>query len=85
MNPFQKLAQHADLVGGMSEKVGVDWIGRIDAHPDLAARYRAAVMTCTHCQHVGECKGWQEGHDHAAHTPEYCLNKGLLEDLAAEV
>jgi hypothetical protein len=84
MNLFEKLGQHADLVGGMSERVGVDWGQALEAHPELAARYRSAVMSCTHCKKVGECKGWQEGHVHADHAPDYCLNKGLLEDLAAE-
>ena len=84
MNIFKKLGEHADLVGGMSEKIGVDWPAVFAKHPELETRYRSAVMTCTHCKKVGECKGWQEGHVHADHAPEYCLNKGLLEDLAAE-
>ncbi|MBR9844511.1 MAG: adenylosuccinate lyase, partial [Rhodobacteraceae bacterium] len=38
MNLFQKLGQHADLVGGMSDKLGLDWAEKLEAHPDLAAR-----------------------------------------------
>ncbi len=84
MSVFEKLGQHADLVSGMSDRLGVDWAEAFEAHPELAARYRSAVLNCTHCQQAGECKGWQKGHAHADHAPDYCLNKGLLEDLAAE-
>ncbi|MCW9042712.1 MAG: DUF6455 family protein [Pseudopelagicola sp.] len=84
MTLFDKLGKHADLVGGMSERLGVDWAQALEAHPDLAARYRSAVLNCTHCQKVGECQGWQTGHAHAKDAPNYCLNKGLLKDLASE-
>ena len=67
-------------------RTSLAWIGAeaFEAHPDLAARYRSAVLNCTHCQKTGECQGWQKGHAHADHAPDYCLNKGFLEDLAAE-
>jgi hypothetical protein len=82
MNLFKKLDDHSDLMGKMSEKVGVDWSEKLADNPELARQYRSAVMTCTHCRSVGECKGWQAEHDSAEAAPDYCLNKDLLGHLA---
>ncbi|WP_204112934.1 DUF6455 family protein [Shimia biformata] len=83
MKLTEKLDRHSDLVGRMSDAVGTDWAQVLDQSPEMVTRYRNAVLTCTHCKKVGECQGWLSEHDHAAHTPDYCLNKDLLEDLAA--
>lgn len=82
MNFFKKLDDHSDLMGSMSNKVGVDWGEVLTNHPDMAQQYRSAVMTCTHCKSVGECKGWLAENAEAPATPDYCLNKDLLGKLA---
>ncbi|MDO6482762.1 DUF6455 family protein [Shimia thalassica] len=84
MGIFKKLDDHSDLMGKMSDKVGVDWGEKISEHPEMARQYRTAVMTCTQCKSVGECRGWQATHDHADAAPDYCLNKDLLAQLAAD-
>nr|WP_319948232.1 DUF6455 family protein [uncultured Shimia sp.] len=82
MNIFKKMDDHAQLMGDMSEKVGVKWSEKLADNPELAKTYRSAVMTCTHCQSVGECKGWQATHKTADDAPDYCLNKDLLAGLS---
>ena len=82
MKLFTKLDEHSHLMGTMSDKVGVDWGELLVQNPELAREYRNAVMTCTHCKDVGECKGWQATHDSAPEAPDYCLNRDLLGKLA---
>lgn len=82
MKFFKKMDQHSDLMGTMSQKVGVDWADVLVEHPEMAQKYRNAVMTCTHCKEVGACKGWLAEHDKAPEAPEYCLNRDLLGKLA---
>lgn len=82
MRFFKKMDDHSELMGDMSGKVGVDWSDKIVENPELAKSYRSAVMTCTHCKSVGECKGWLAEHESAVEAPEYCLNKDLLGQLA---
>ena len=82
MKLFKKMDDHSNLMGTMSKKVGVDWSEVLVEHPEMAKQYRNAVMTCTHCRDVGECKGWQAEHESALEAPDYCLNRELLGKLA---
>lgn len=82
MKLLNKTDAHWKLMGTMSGKVGVDWGEVLIKHPELASKYRSAVMTCTHCKAVGECKGWLAENADAPEAPEYCLNKDLLGKLA---
>lgn len=82
MKIMKKMDEHSDLMGTMSGKVGVDWREILTEHPEMAHQYRNAVMTCTHCKDVGECKGWLAEHKSAPEAPDYCLNKNLLGRLA---
>lgn len=81
MSFFDRLDKHAGLVSGMSDRVGVDWEEAILNNPETAAQFRAAVLKCTGCGDVAECKGWQKSHDTAQEAPEYCLNGGLFEAM----
>lgn len=83
MSIFGKLDKHSDLMGSMAGKVGVNWSELLLEQPELAKQYRNAVLTCTHCKDVGECQGWQATNETAEETPDYCLNKDLLEKLAS--
>lgn len=82
MKFLKKIDTHGDLVQEMSDKVGVKWRTLLAERPELASKYRNAVMTCTHCKAVGECKGWLADHDQAPEAPDYCLNRDLLGKLA---
>lgn len=82
MGIFDKLDGRADLMGQMAETVGVDFAEAIIKDPEMARTYRQAVRRCAHCKHDGECKSWMKEHAHAEETPEYCLNKDILEHLA---
>ncbi|WP_299351899.1 DUF6455 family protein [uncultured Shimia sp.] len=82
MKLFKKIDDHSNLMGTMSGKVGVNWSEVLVENPEMVKEYRNAVMTCTHCKDVGECKGWLAEHDSAPQAPDYCLNRGLLGKLA---
>ncbi|WP_319825650.1 DUF6455 family protein [Thalassovita sp.] len=84
MSIFDKIDRHAGIMNKMADTVGVDWAAEVKKDPSLAYRYREAVMSCTHCQHDGECQGWMAEHPHATETPDYCRNKVLLEGLAED-
>ncbi len=81
MGLLDKLDKHADLVGEMSNRVGVDWEEVLGARPELAMQYRAAVMMCTRCREVGACQGWLDERDQASRAPDYCENAALFESL----
>ena len=82
MGLFKRLDKHAGLVSEMSETVGVKWDEVIAQDPEMAVKYREAVMKCTHCRDAGACQGWLKTHETAAHTPGYCENAALLGELA---
>lgn len=82
MGLFDKIGRRAAVMGKMAETLGVDFAEKIAQDPSAAAKYREAVMRCSHCSHDGECKGWMADHPHATETPDYCRNKDLLENLA---
>lgn len=82
MGLFDKIGRRASVMGKMAETVGVDFAEKIAQDPNMASKYREAVMRCSHCSHDGECKGWMAEHPHATETPDYCRNKDLLEGLA---
>lgn len=84
MNIFKKFDTHTKLVDDMSDRVGAKWSDLMAENPSMVKDYLNAVMTCTHCKKVGECQGWLDANDTADQTPEYCLNKGLLEALAKD-
>ncbi|MEP2532751.1 DUF6455 family protein [Shimia sp.] len=81
MGLFDKLNKHSDLVGEMSDRVGVDWEKALQQRPELAEQYRSAVLKCTQCRDVGACQGWLKTHDHADDAPDYCKNQGLFAEL----
>ena len=81
MGLFNKLDKHSGLVSEMSDRVGVDWEEVLTTRPDLAVKYRSAVMKCTQCRDVGACQGWLKTHHSAEHAPEYCENQDLLDEL----
>ena len=82
MGIFDKLDRRASVMGQMADTLGVDFPAEITRSPDVAAKYREAVMRCAHCSHDGECKGWMAEHPNATETPDYCRNKDLLEGMA---
>ncbi len=84
MGFFTKLDQHADLMGGMADRVGVDLADYMGNHPYEAGSYRSALFSCAACEKGEQCRMWQETHDHAAKAPGYCRNADWFRTLAAE-
>ncbi|MBA83666.1 DUF6455 family protein [Thalassobius sp. S69A] len=84
MGIFDKFGRRASVMGKMAETVGVDFAEQVARNPAMASTYREAVMRCVHCTHDGACKSWMAKHPQAAHAPDYCRNKDLLERLAGE-
>jgi phage tail tube protein FII len=81
MNIFRKIDEHSDLVNRMADKLDVDLGTEMLDHYISAEGYRTAVMRCTRCDSVDQCKGFLAEGGHADHAPEYCRNKGLLNAL----
>lgn len=84
MGFFTKLDQHADLMGGMAERLGIDLPEYMGNHPYAAGTYRSALMGCAACGKAGQCAMWQDTHDHADAAPGYCRNADWFKSLAAE-
>ncbi|WP_157932983.1 DUF6455 family protein [Roseovarius salinarum] len=82
MKVIGQMERRADVMGRMAQRLGVDWSEEIAAHPDRAAgMYRGAVVTCAQCEREGDCLRWMERHETSDHTPDFCLNKELLEGM----
>ena len=80
-NPYEKADRHTELMRSMAEKVGVDWSELVARNPELVNKFRHAALTCEQCKSVGECRDWQEKHEHSEEAPGYCLNQKLLDEL----
>ncbi len=78
----EKYEQHSELMQSMANAIGVD-MGKAVLRDELRHfPYRDLVFRCTRCTHVEACKGWVADQDgRAAETPEYCRNKGILDNL----
>ncbi|MBY5974436.1 DUF6455 family protein [Pseudooceanicola marinus] len=83
MGFFSKLDKHADLMGGMADRVGLDMAEKM-VDESVANGYRAAIIRCATCREAGACAQWQAEHATAEHTPGYCRNAGWFEALATK-
>lgn len=78
---FRKIDKHATLMNRMGDAQNVDF-GSAMAKGDLSAHaYRAAIMSCTHCEHPDDCSRYLDEHADGAPAPSYCRNAGLLTRL----
>lgn len=86
MSGQSKYDEHTELVERMAEALGVDL-----AEETMAGRWtpedmQATVSRCLGCTDPDHCKGWLEGHaEGIEHTPGYCRNKDLLEEMRARL
>ena len=80
MSFFSKLGSSADLVTGMSDRLGVDFRAAVLRNPDRAAQdYRSMVLRCSSCTDQVDCAERQANATSFDAAPEYCLNKDILE------
>ncbi|AVO39241.1 DUF6455 family protein [Pukyongiella litopenaei] len=80
MGLFSKMADSADLVNGMAERLGADLRSYLGRDPEInAASYRTMVYRCTTCVDQDGCRMLQSAHDRLDHAPAYCRNKQELE------
>lgn len=79
---LKKLAKHADLMGEMTQKVGIEMGDELISGRLSATEIRDAVYACTHCKNVSDCKVFL-GDTNAVveQAPEYCLNKQMISKL----
>lgn len=82
MKWFRKTDERAELMDGMSNRVGVNWSEELVEHPENAGAYRNAIRTCCQCQSEGDCREWQAQNPQADAAPEYCLNRDKLGAMA---
>lgn len=76
-----RIVVKAELMDGMIRTLGVG--DALAEMPDAASTMRNAMLRCLACGHAGECAGFLESHDTAAHAPSWCRNRELFE-FAAE-
>ncbi len=80
MGFFSKLGNSADLVTGLSERLGIDLRGPMLRNPDQAASdYRSMVLRCSACTDQVDCAERQAKSDHFDAAPEYCMNKDIFD------
>jgi len=80
MSFFSKLGNGADLVIGMSDRLGGNFDAAMVRNPEKAAQdYRSMVLRCASCTEQESCAEHQANSTSFDAAPEYCLNKGVLE------
>ncbi len=81
MGFFDRIDRHAELFQRMARTSGTDigdalLDGRLNAH-----ELPGALLRCTACTSVEECRHWLETHE-SGEPPAYCRNRDLLARLA---
>ena len=76
--------RHEALMTRMATKLGAD-LDDAELRGDLPPEMRAEMLTaCTGCADPQNCARWLERTAEAEVAPEYCRNRDILHDLAAE-
>jgi hypothetical protein len=84
MGFFSKLAQSADLVRGMADRVNADFVAKDgDSSEFQGARYRSLVIRCSTCTDQAACADLQASSAHLDAAPGYCRNKAELDAARA--
>lgn len=78
---FRKIDRHANLMNRMGAVRDVDFGERIASGAMSAETYRAAILSCTHCEHPDDCASYLDTSAQGAPVPPYCRNAGLLARL----
>jgi cytochrome c553 len=80
MGLMRKLGHSADLVNGMSQRLGVDQAARMARDPEREARRQMQMVTrCAGCHEQVACGALQAENDHLSACPSYCENKASFE------
>lgn len=84
MTWMTRFDRHADLVGRMSETLGVDLAEEALRGTLPPEDLRATILNCMSCSGAGACASWLDAHSSGSEaTPSYCRNKARLESLAS--
>lgn len=76
--------RHEALMTRMATTLGAD-LDDAELRGDLPPEMRDDMLSaCTGCADPGACTHWLEEHAQAETAPEYCRNRDILRDLAAE-
>jgi hypothetical protein len=82
MGLMRKLSDSADLVNGMSQRLGIDQAACLARDPEgEARRLMQMVSRCAGCLAQGACSDLQARHDQLATCPVYCENKACFDGL----
>jgi len=82
MGLMRKLFRSADLVNGMSQRLGIDQAERLSRDPDgEGRRLMQMVARCAACRQQPACAALQAGHDQLAACPSYCENRACFDGL----
>ena len=83
MGFFRRLSRSADLVSGMSERLGLNVADAMQQDPETSAvAYRRAVWRCANCIHQDQCQSLQGCETTLGSPPSYCKNKEQFMHLA---
>ncbi|KJZ21589.1 DUF6455 family protein [Tritonibacter mobilis] len=86
MGLMRKLSDSADLVNGMSQRLGIDQAARLARDPEgEARRLMQMVSRCAGCLAQGACGDLQARHDQLATCPVYCENKACFDGLTPRI
>jgi hypothetical protein len=83
MGILSKIEKSADLVKGLSDRIGFDIASQIRSDPQsVGPKYRNVVLRCTSCTNQAECAQLQASNDHLDRAPDYCLNRDTFDSGA---
>lgn len=83
MRMLEKLDQHSELFARMADAVQADLGGALIEGRLDGSQLRGAVLRCTSCTDVEQCRDWLVAKGAGAvAAPEYCRNRQLLGRLA---
>lgn len=81
---FRKIDRHAGLMSRMAAATGADVPGALLTGRLAPENLRAAVLSCTRCDHVAACEAWlDQGGTHRL-MPAFCRNGRVLSQIAAQ-
>ena len=79
MGFLSRIAQSADLVTGMADRLDIALDDRLLHHTEQESyRLRGMIMRCAGCTEKSACATLQNGTTHLDAAPAYCRNRDAL-------
>ncbi len=83
MGIFRTFIRSADLVNGMTQRLGLDLASRLARDPESEAqRLKQMITRCAACRAHVACAQLQAQEDSLAACPAYCQNRAAFAVLA---